>query len=369
MYIDRVHFYVDNAAKWRDWFVRIFGFQSIAGGSNRHTQTEVVSNSIKATDSTVSPINFVLSSPLNNSSPVAHFLNFHPPGVADLAFAVTDLQGVMEKAIASGAKVLQPIQKREFPSGSLQWSQILSPTSLKHSLVQRRGIAPLLPEDWILKQELKELINLPETKFTGIDHLVLNVAAGNLEPTVNWYQRVLGFQRKETFKIETERSGLYSEVMVHPVSGVQFPVNEPLSANSQIQEFIEINRGSGIQHLALKTEAITETTEQLRERGLSFLTVPREYYHSIKSSYPPNILSSQEWQAIMKQEILVDYQQGQQDIEATNPLLLQIFSQPIFSQPTFFFELIQRRRQARGFGEGNFRALFEAIEREQLKRS
>jgi 4-hydroxyphenylpyruvate dioxygenase len=199
--------------------------------------------------------------------------------------------------------------------------------------------------------------------FTGIDHVVLNVAVGDLEQALSWYEAVLGFQRQQTYTIETDRSGLRSQVMVHPDSGVQFPINEPTSPNSQIQEFLEINQGAGIQHIALQTPKIVEAIAKLRTLGLSFLAIPSAYYSQLSTSSQQLPLSPAELTEIAQQEILVDWQN-----DGSQALLLQTFTQPIFEQPTFFFELIERRQQAQGFGEGNFRALFEAIEREQLKR-
>jgi 4-hydroxyphenylpyruvate dioxygenase len=150
--------------------------------------------------------------------------------------------------------------------------------------------------------------------------------------------------------------------MLHPDGWVKLPINQPTSANSQIQEFLEVNRGPGVQHIALQTPNIVDAIAYLRQRGLPFLQVPRTYYTQLLHRQGLQ-LSEAEIQEIAAQQILVDWEEN-----SPEALLLQIFTQPIFEQPTFFFELIERRLQARGFGEGNFRALFEAIEREQMKR-
>jgi 4-hydroxyphenylpyruvate dioxygenase len=225
-------------------------------------------------------------------------------------------------------------------------------------LIERQGITPLFPNITFKKSQLLFSGNHP--RFIGIDHLVLNVGMGELEKTVTWYEKILGFQREQTFTIETEQSGLYSQVLVHPSSNIKFPINEPLSTNSQIQEFINLNQGSGIQHIALKTTNIIDVVKELRERGVKFLSVPDEYYHSLTK---PNI-SDVEWQEIVKQKILIDYD----FLNLYHPLLCQIFTKPIFGEPTFFFELIERRNNKQGFGERNFQALFKAIEEEQAKR-
>jgi 4-hydroxyphenylpyruvate dioxygenase len=372
MKIDCVRFYVEDAAKWRDWFVQVMQFCGVAGGQNLHTRTEVVKSGAIA---------FVLSSPLSTESPVAEYLRAHPPGVADVTFLVPDLEAVMERAIAQGTTILQPIQCKKFPQGELKWSKIVGLTPLCHTLVERRGITPILPEDWAIAID-ESIIPNPyplfargvrgDSKiqnriglFAVIDHVVLNVAVGELETTVSWYERALGFERQQTFAIQTEKSGLYSQVLVHPASGLQIPVNEPISGSSQIQEFLDFNGGAGVQHIALRTNIIIRATCQLRAAGLSFLQVPQHYYVQLQQRYPQLNLSRQEWEEMARSQILIDAQEPK---NGRTPLLLQIFTQPIFAQPTFFFEIIERRDRARGFGEGNFRALFEAMEKEQAKR-
>ena len=151
---------------------------------------------------------------------------------------------------------------------------------------------------------------------------------------------------------------------------IQLPINEPISNNSQIQEFLDINNGSGIQHIALRTNKITEVTQQLRKNGLTFLKVPNTYYENLAKINLNLKFEPEEWQKIVQENILLDEEDinDKKSLNNNHPLLLQIFTQPIFEKPTFFFEIIERRQQAKGFGEGNFRALFEAIEREQRKR-
>jgi 4-hydroxyphenylpyruvate dioxygenase len=370
MKLDHIHFYVEDATASRDWFVNHMGFQALASGASRDTLTTVVKSGA---------VYIVLSSPLTSASPVAQFLRLHPPGVADIAFVISDLEGVMERAVAKGAKVLQPVQQQQLAQGSWKWAKIAAWGSLTHTLIERLGNTPLLPvfADSEITTEFFSSTQQQGTTtrglllhrtsdsglFSGIDHVVLNVATGDLERALSWYEEVLGFQRQQRFMIETENSGLRSQVMVHPKSGVQFPINEPTSANSQIQEFLDVNQGPGIQHIALQTPQIVKAIAQLRHRGLSFLPIPSTYYTQLRTQHQGLPLSTAELEEIAAQQILVDWHN-----EASQSLLLQTFTQPIFEQPTFFFELIERRREAKGFGEGNFRALFEAIEREQLKR-
>ncbi|NEO99189.1 MAG: 4-hydroxyphenylpyruvate dioxygenase [Symploca sp. SIO2E9] len=370
MKIDHVHFYVEDAAVFCDWLVHTLGFQRFTSGSSNHTYTEVVKSG---------SITFLLSSPLSSESPVAEFLCLHPPGVADIAFLVEDVETLIEKAIAQGTQILQPPQEQFPRQGRLKWGKISSWGSLVHTLIEGQGISQEsffpIQLNWITKAANGKLRPLsrqgnqsnydPQTRLTSIDHVVLNVAAGDLGAAVSWYQTVLEFCPQQMFSIQTQHSGLYSQVMVHPTGEVQLPINEPTSANSQIQEFLDVNGGAGVQHIALSTSNIVEAIAQIRCRGLPFIEVPPSYYSQLQEGFGGfNLpLSPGEWEEIATRQILVDWQR-----EFPQALLLQTFTQPIFGKPTFFFEVIERRFQAKGFGEGNFLALFEAIEREQNKR-
>ena len=347
MEFDRIHFYTQDAAALRDWFVTKLGFQATAQYPNSHTNTEVVNSG---------NICFVLSSPLTPDSPVSSWLKLHPPGIADVGFRVKNIELAMARAATQGAKVLQPIQEGFKVEGCFKWAKIAGWGDLSHTLIEGIGENPLPPNS----------LNLP--LFTKIDHIVLNVETGDLSTAVDWYQRVLGFQAEQNFDIQTEKSALRSRVMVHAEGGVQLPINESASAHSQIQEFLDANRGPGIQHMALQTDRIVGVVTDLRSRGLPFLPVPWTYYTELQQhqNYVPT-----DWQEIVACQVLADWQE-----DTPAAMLLQIFTQPIFAEPTFFFEIIERRFalvndqkvQAGGFGAGNFRALFEAIEREQMKR-
>ncbi|MEH2164593.1 MAG: 4-hydroxyphenylpyruvate dioxygenase [Nostoc sp.] len=354
MKIAHVHFYVEDAKMWRDWFVHHLGFQSVADRSNSfHTCTEVVKSGA---------VCFFLSSPLLPTSPVAEFLRNYPPGVADVAFAVEDVEAAIALAQKHGATILQPTQERQIGTTLLKCGKIAAWGGLTHTLIER-SFASNHPS---LVFDKGQTTN--DNSITAIDHVVLNVAVGELENAVAWYENILDFQPQQAFKIKTNRSALHSQVMVSHNGSVQLPINEPASKNSQIQEFLDVNRGPGIQHIALRTTNLVSAIAKFRASGLSLLSVPQTYYTQLKQR-PGLPLSLLEIEAIAQQEILIDWQEHT-PLEGGNaaPLLLQIFTQPIFEQPTFFFEFIERRFQAKGFGEGNFRALFEAIESEQIKR-
>lgn len=370
MHIDHVHFYVEDARAWRDWFIHILGCQSLAAGTSSHTHTEIVG---------MGGICFALSAALTDNSPVAQYLRLHPPGIVDLAFRVTELEVVLNRAIAHNAKLLQPLQVTAQRQGCTKWAQISGWGGLRHTLVEATFAAlPILAHAgadrvdsvWVKTASSDHRAGADAVTFVAIDHVVLNVSTGDLEQAISWYEKTLGFQRQQSFAIQTKYSGLCSQVLTHPEGTVQMPINQPAAASSQIQEFLDINRGSGVQHLAIQTTNVVQAIAQLRQKGLVFLPVPATYYSQIRQR-PGFCLSETLWSAIADQEILVDWQEDHPEA-----LLLQAFTQPIFDQPTFFFELIERQRyrvnqdyrQAQGFGEGNFRALFEAIEREQMKR-
>ncbi|HEY9848107.1 MAG TPA: 4-hydroxyphenylpyruvate dioxygenase [Leptolyngbyaceae cyanobacterium] len=363
MKIDRVHFYVEDARKYRNWFVDRFGFQALGGDSNYHTRRETVKSG---------PVYFVLSSPLSSASPVADYLDLHPPGVVDITFRVPNIESLVDRATSEGVKFLQPLQKTRTGNSDFKWCQIAAWGGLRHTLIEEE------PGKGKNEENSSAMENPSDApiSYLGIDHIVLNVNAGEMEKAVTWYEKVLGFQRQQKFSIQTERSGLHSQVMYHPSGWVKLPINEPASGNSQIQEFLDVNKGPGIQHIALQALDLVSTVKQLRAAGLPFIQVPPSYYSQLEQRQPFP-LSAKELKEVAKQQILVDWETDINQLPTEfSPLLLQTFTNPIFSQPTFFFELIERRvccingrqQQAEGFGEGNFRALFEAIELEQMKR-
>ncbi|MEB3281842.1 MAG: 4-hydroxyphenylpyruvate dioxygenase [Lyngbya sp.] len=359
MQFDHLHFYVTNAQASRDWFIEKLGFVALGCVTNADTHTEIVRQG---------SVYFLLSSPRTDGSPVAEYLHQHPPGIVDVAFHVEDIESAFQRIQAEGVKIIQPIQHDSIENCLLKWFTIIGWGGLHHTLVESEN-----------SPQLKLLPSVPfaipgsqvHSPILGIDHVVLNVNSGDLEAAVDWYKRVLEFQPKQAFDIQTQRSGLHSQVLVNSQKTVQFPINEPTSDNSQIQEFIEVNRGAGIQHIALKTENIIQVVGQLRRRGLPFISVSPHYYTRLQQQLNQNQLSPKDWQKIQEYEILIDLPD-----EASEAMLLQIFTQPIFDEPTFFFEFIERKNaiingqliEAEGFGEGNFKALFEAMEQEQIKR-
>ncbi|PZV13640.1 MAG: 4-hydroxyphenylpyruvate dioxygenase [Leptolyngbya sp.] len=372
MNVDHVCFCVEDAKALSNWFVNHLKFQAIASGIWQDTVIEVLNSG---------SIYFLLCSPLTHDSAAAQFLDKHPPGVSNIAFRVPKIESAIAQAASQDVQLLQPLHTEQQSAGVLKWAEIPAWGNLTHTFIERRGITSLLLQ--LASSDNLHSIQIESGKpstvkkitdpiqFLGIDHIVLNVAKGELDSAVRWYEKVLGLQPNQKFAIQTDYSGLCSQVMRHPSGNVQIPINEPSSANSQIQEFLTINRGSGIQHIALETVDLIDAIAHLRQAGLPLISIPASYYTQIQAQaecpLPEAVLNR-----LASQQILVDWQPNA-EIPAA---LLQIFTQPIFTQPTFFFELIERQpylipeklQRAQGFGEGNFQALFEAIEREQIKR-
>lgn len=315
----------------------------------------------------------MLSAPSKEGTAEATYLTTHPDGVGDVAFRVGRLDEVVERVLAMGGHLCQPVQRDRW---GLRWCQVQGWGDLRHTLIETGGketdgdpaasSGVWLPELGPVRPGPSPLV----TPFQGIDHAVLNLPQGQLAAACQHYQRQLGFQPRQGFEIHTPHSGLRSQVMAHPSGSAQLPINEPTTTNSQIAEFLQWNRGAGIQHIALRTAHIVDTIAQLRQRGVAFLQVPATYYQALSQRLgghlPPHGLA-----ALAQQEILMDWEPN-----CPQASLLQTFSQPLFGIPTLFFEIIQRQpvametgqRLAIGFGEGNFQALFEAIEREQQRR-
>lgn len=377
MQVDFVRFVVRDAIAFAHQFTTVWGFRAIAPPVGTPAGSLAVAHG---------PIRLVFSSPQSPTDAAAQHLRHHPPGVVDLAWGVSDLERTLEQVCAAGAK----LRRSPHPADPIPWATITGWGTLNHTLVSRThgasdgaiaanpdgdsttvtparsqpGSLPHPPQQFPTPPRGPRSRSWPRS-WQGIDHGVLNVPAGELERTVAWYERVLGFTPGQRFTITTPHSGLRSQVLIHPHSGAKLPINEPTTPNSQIQTFLDHNGGAGVQHLALETTDIVGTVIRLRRGGVTFLPVPATYYAQLERRLPP-ALRSFDWSALARYGILIDWQGDR----APSPLL-QIFTTPLFREPTFFFEVIQRQlltpgNRAEGFGEGNFRALFEAIERDQL---
>jgi 4-hydroxyphenylpyruvate dioxygenase len=350
MDIGFLHLFVEDAHLWQAWFVEKLDFWPLCPpGLEGFGECAVQRDDIL----------ILLSSPRANTPTIREFLQRYGAGIADVALRVPDVEAIAHHLQCLGETLLEPIQTLSTMAGQVRWCRVPGWGSLQHTLIEMPviGVSPS-----------QSMSGLP---WRGVDHAVLNVAAGDLEVAVRWYESRLGFVRQQRFLIETDYSGLRSVVMKHPAGSATLPINEPTSPTSQIQEFLDYHGGAGIQHVALRTQNLVETIATLRDRGIKFLAVPNSYYQQLPHR-PGFWQAAGDWSAIAQQEILVDWYPS-----SPHTRLLQTFTQPLFGQPTFFLEFIERqtcetpqgRRQAEGFGEGNFQALFEAIEREQRQRS
>ncbi len=330
MEIDSIHFYVVDATRMRELLIDQMGLKPLGDQISEDTIKYLVGNS---------QLLFSISAPLNPASPVAEYLQRHPSGVKNISFRVEDLREIRRKIQALGIKILATSADRD----QVPWLKIQGWGSINHTIIQAPA-KPLSHNESII----------------GIDHLVLNVAAGELESATNWYRDLFDFQVQQTFDIYTTRSGLTSKALVSACGKIRFNINQPSSNNSQIQEFLDLNQGAGIQHIALETNNIFQTVSYVQQQELACLSIPESYYTQLRfrsKTAQNQLLTTDEWQQLQQLQILADWSET-----APEAVLLQIFTQPIFESPTFFFEMIERRHGATGFGRGNFQALFEAIE-------
>ncbi len=298
----------------------------------------------------------VLTTPLASDGLLSEHIRAHGDGVRDIAFLVADADRAFEEAIRRGARAaIEPRTLRD-EHGSVRHAAIHTYGDTIHSFLTHLDYdGPFLPGYRACSRPA------PSAGILRIDHIVGNVELGRMEEWAAFYSGVLGFHRYIHFDdqdISTEYSALMSIVMSDDSFAIKFPINEPAAGRrkSQIEEYLDYYRGPGVQHIALETGDVLATVAALHDRGVEFLQVPAAYYDELPARVGP---IREALEAIRALGILVDRDQ--------DGYLLQIFTQPVEDRPTLFYEIIQRRG-SRGFGKGNFKALFEAIEREQAQR-
>jgi len=351
---DFIEFYVGNAKQAAHFFKTAFGFQSEAYAGPETGIRDRVSYVLKQ-----NKIRLVLTTALRSDHPVSEHVRKHGDGIKILALWVDDAYKSYEETIKRGAKSYQEPQTMTDESGEVRTSGIYTYGETVHLFVERKNYNGVFMPGY---EKWESDYNPEETGLLYVDHCVGNVGWDRMNETVQWYQDVMGFVNILSFddkQINTEYSALMSKVMSNGNGYVKFPINEPAEGKkkSQIEEYLEFYEGEGVQHAALETKDILKTVKALRERGVEFLSAPPEAYYEMLPERIGEIKESMD--AIQELGILVD-----RDEEG---YLLQIFTKPIQDRPTFFFEIIQRRG-AQSFGAGNFKALFEAIEREQERR-
>jgi 4-hydroxyphenylpyruvate dioxygenase len=351
--IDYVEFYVSNARQAAHFYRTALGLTPVAYAGLETGVRDRASYMLQRRN-----VRFVLTAPLKPDHPIGEHVAKHGDGVKDIALRVRDAAAAYQAALANGGTgVLEPTVY-ENEHGRIVKASIAAYGDTVHSFIERDGYeGPFMPGF----QHIANPGPVPDTGIAAIDHIVGNVELGNMELWVNYYRDVLGFKQLIHFDdqdISTEYSALMSKVMQNGTGKIKFPINEPAEGRkkSQIEEYLDYYGGPGAQHIALATGDICATVDALRAAGIPFINVPDVYYDDLEQRVG-KIEESR--QALKERGILVD-----RDEEG---YLLQIFSQPMQDRPTLFIEIIQRKG-SRGFGKGNFKALFEAIEREQERR-
>ncbi|MVZ60505.1 4-hydroxyphenylpyruvate dioxygenase [Sphingobacterium humi] len=351
---DYIEFYVGNAKQAAHYYKTAFGFQSEAYAGPETGVRDRASYVLKQ-----NKIRLVLTTALKSDHPISEHVKKHGDGVKILALWVEDAEKSFQETVKRGGKVYQELQVMQDEFGEVRTAGIYTYGETVHMFVERKNYTGTFMPGY---QPWKSDYNPEETGLLYIDHCVGNVGWDRMNETVEWYQDVMGFVNILSFddkQINTEYSALMSKVMSNGNGYVKFPINEPAEGKkkSQIEEYLEFYEGEGVQHAALATNDIVKTVKALKARGVEFLGAPPEAYYDM---LPERIGAiDEEIKIIQDLGILVD-----RDEEG---YLLQIFTKPVEDRPTLFYEIIQRKG-AQSFGAGNFKALFEAIEREQERR-
>jgi 4-hydroxyphenylpyruvate dioxygenase len=352
--IDHVEFYVGNAAQAAHFFTTAYGFTETAYSGLETGRRDRRSHVLEQ-----GRIRLVLTGTLRGGDEIAEHHVRHGDGVHKIALSVPDAAAAYEHAVAHGARGVHTPHWVEDDHGRVGLSSVATYGDTLHLFVQREGYTGAFLPGY--QERGRAPSDADDLLLMAIDHIVGNVELGHMDEWVSYYERVFGMTEMIHFSdeaISTEYSALMSKVVTDGSGRLKFPINEPAEGKrkSQIEEYIEYYNGAGAQHIAMATQDIVGCVAALRERGVEFLHIPEEYYDEV----PGRIGEIQEDVEDLKREgILVD-----RDDEG---YLLQIFTKPVGDRPTVFFEIIERHG-ARGFGEGNFKALFQAIEREQDRR-
>jgi len=355
--IDHVRFFVGNARQSAFFYRNAFGFDVIAYAGLETKVRHEAGYVLKQGE-----ITFVLASPLSPEHPESQRLITHGDGVMDIALDVPDVPATFTEAVKRGATPVMPPEALEDEFGVFETATIQAYGDTTHTFVNRDryrgvfapGFKPLDPERY-------QPSTARPVGLAAIDHIVGNVEEGKMNEWVGFYNRVLGFSQLVSFDdkdISTEYSALMSKVVQNGTGRIKFPINEPAKSKrrGQIEEYLQYYGGPGVQHIALATGDIVKTVRAMRANDVSFLRVPKTYYDSLLDRVGP---IKENLKELAELGILVD-----KDDEG---YMLQIFTKPVEDRPTLFFEVIERHG-SRSFGKGNFKALFEAIEREQALR-
>lgn len=361
--VDHLHFWVGNAYQAAAYYISRFGFEPFAfrglETGSRSVMTQVVKQNA---------IVFAFSSAIEpGQHDITDHVLRHGDGVKDVAFGVDDCVAVYERAVAAGAVPVSKPKVHVTDEGTCVLATIEAAyEDTWHTFVERREYhGNFLPGYSLVTDSDPQLDLVEPVNLRFVDHCVANQPDGKMESVVQWYVDKLAFHRfwsVDDKQLHTEYSSLRSIVIADYHERVKMPINEPASGlrKSQIQEFVEYYDGPGIQHIALNTSDIISSVSRLRQRGVSFIRVPDTYYDDLRNRLSSSTTQvAEDLTKLQTLGILVDFDEG--------GYLLQIFTKPVQDRPTLFLEIIQRRSHE-GFGVGNFKSLFEAIEREQALR-
>jgi len=348
---DFVEFYVGNAKQAAHFYISAFGFQPLAYAGPVTGLRDRASYVVRQ-----NKLTFVLTTPVRSNNEIADHIYKHGDGVKTLALRVDDASDAWKQTTSRGGKSYMEPQKLKDQDGEVVLSGIHTYGDTVHVFVERRNYkGTFMPgyRPWNISRLKQE-----DAGLLYVDHCVGNVGWNQMNPWVKFYEDVMGFKNILSFDdedISTEYSALMSKVMSNGNGFVKFPINEPAEGKkkSQVEEYLEFYDGEGVQHVALATNDIVKTVKDLMSRGVEFLKVPNTYYDDLLQRVGT---IDEDLEPLKELGILVD-----RDNEG---YLLQLFSKPVQDRPTLFFEIIQRKG-AKSFGKGNFKALFEAIEREQ----
>lgn len=347
---DYVEFYVGNAKQAAHFYKTAFGFQSLAYAGPETGMKDKVSYVIRQ-----NKLTFVLTTPLRINNDVADHIYKHGDGVKVLALKVNDAAKALEETTKRGAKQYMETTVLKDDDGEVVLSGIHTYGETVHLFVERSNYKGVFMPGF---KKWESNYNPTETGLLYVDHCVGNVGWNQMNPWVKFYEDVMGFKNILSFDdndISTEYSALMSKVMSNGNGYVKFPINEPAEGKkkSQVEEYLDFYNGEGVQHVAIATADIVKTVTELQKRGIDFLNIPPSYYETVLERVGK---IDEDLQPLQNLGVLID-----RDEEG---YLLQIFSKPLEDRPTLFFEIIQRKG-AQSFGKGNFKALFEALEREQ----
>ncbi|KIX02732.1 4-hydroxyphenylpyruvate dioxygenase [Rhinocladiella mackenziei CBS 650.93] len=373
---DNVHWYVGNAKQAAAFYISRMGFERIAYRGLETGSRVLASHVVRNGE-----VTFVLTSPLQSPdstvgslsdedrsqlTEIHDHLKAHGDAVRDVAFEVDDVAAVYDAAVGRGAHSVQPPKTVSDEFGAVQYAQIRTYGDTIHTLIERHQYKGAFMPGFRAVTEVERTAKyLPRVDLEVIDHCVGNQDWDEMEAACEYYEKALGFHRfwsVDDKDICTDYSALKSIVMASPDECIKMPINEPAKGlkKSQIEEYVDFYNGAGVQHIALRTNDIITTVTNLRERGIEFISVPDTYYESMsKRLESAGMKLNEDFAALKDLGILIDFDEG--------GYLLQLFTKHLMDRPTVFIEIIQRNNFS-GFGAGNFKSLFEAIEREQMAR-